>query len=369
MDKIYITEYNCFTPLGKTTEENFNALKLNQSGITKIEALGNQKNFYASVIDAEQYNISNVNYSRIEEIIKICIEPVLEKISISDKTLFILSTTKGDITKLKDSSTCSQAALSLLAQNIADYIGISIKPVILSNACVSGVMAIAVAKRMMQFGAYDNAIVVAADEVSEFVVSGFNSFQALSETPCKPYDKNRTGVTLGEGAAIAYLTKEIPNSKVYFEVCGDGIINDANHISGPSRTGEGLHLSIESALKEAVIQASQIDFISAHGTATLYNDEMESIAFTRSNIQHADINSLKGYYGHTLGLSGLLETIVSMESIKNGMLIKSLGCEEIGVSNPLNILTENKEKEVEYFIKTASGFGGCNTAVIFKKVN
>ena len=222
---------------------------------------------------------------------------------------------------------------------------------------------------MIQAGIYDDAFVVAGDEVSEFVLSGFNSFQAMSESPCKPYDKNRNGVTLGEATAAVYISSD--ENKVTtgtIKILGDGSINDANHISGPSRTGEGLYRSIASALKEANVSAGQIDYLSAHGTATLYNDEMEAIAFNRLNLQNVPVNSYKGFFGHTLGASGLLETVIATSFANRNQLIASKGYSENGVSQQINIINKNIEKEITFFLKTASGFGGCNTAVIFEKI-
>ena len=128
----------------------------------------------------------------------------------------------------------------------------------------------------------------------------------MSDSPCKPYSKNRSGVSLGEATAAVLVSCSNESAKI--KIIGDGAINDANHISGPSRTGEGLFRSIESALTEAKINANQIDYISAHGTATPFNDEMEAFAFNRLGLEKVPVNSLKGFYGHTLGASGLLET-------------------------------------------------------------
>ena len=187
----------------------------------------------------------------------------------------------------------------------------------------------------------------------------------MSNLPCKPYSKNRTGVSLGEATAAVSISTNKENAKV--KIIGDGSINDANHISGPSRTGEGLYRSIESALKEASINPNQIDYISAHGTATPFNDEMEAIAFNRLALENVPVNSLKGYYGHTLGASGLLETVIGIESVLQNKLFTSFGFDEIGVSQNINIIEKNENKNIHYFLKTASGFGGCNAAVLFEK--
>ena len=237
-----------------------------------------------------------------------------------------------------------------------------------SNACVSGILAVAVAKRLIQNNVYENAVVVAGDLVSKFTVTGFNTFQALSDGPCKPYSKYRNGISIGEAAASVVVSSE-KNKNTAIEVVGDGSCNDANHISGPSRTGEGLLKSIQSAMKEAKVSANDIDLISAHGTATIYNDEMEAIAFNRANLQNVPLHSLKGYYGHTLGASGLVEAIVGFEAMRQNKLFTSLGYDESGISKPLNIIQKVENKTINTFLKTASGFGGSNTAVLFKTVS
>lgn len=372
---VYITDYNCVTPLGFDVDANWNALLKGQSGVAKHKIIEDQDAFYASVINSEKLDkvfyehFSNKDLTRLEKMFVLSLQPLIEKHSITDETAFILSTTKGNISLLKNQPVIPEGAyLSQLAKKIADFFGFKTKPIVVSNACVSGVMAIAVAKNMIQAGKYKDAFVVAGDEVSEFVISGFNSFQAIGSEPCKPYDKNRNGINLGEATAAVYITSNpSENEKLRFKVSGDSAINDANHISGPSRTGDGLYASIKNAMTEAKVSPEQINFISAHGTATVYNDEMEAIAFNRMGLQHVPLNSMKGFYGHCLGASGLLESIISMESALYNVLIPSKNFQEMGVSQPLNIITENQSAEIKYILKTASGFGGCNAAIVLEK--
>ncbi|WP_417352783.1 beta-ketoacyl-[acyl-carrier-protein] synthase family protein [Flavobacterium alkalisoli] len=373
---VYISHTNCVTPLGFDVESNVHALEKGISGISRQDnpALMDAP-FYSGVIDDEKLNaafaaISNGNsYTRLEKMMLLALYPVVQKagIALTGKTAFVLSTTKGNITALQHNEAVPQEAyLQGLAQNIAGFFGFSSQPIVVSNACVSGILAISVAKRIIQAGAYDHAFIVSGDEVSKFVLAGFNSFQAMSDEPCRPYSANRKGVTLGEAAAAALVTVDSNNANA--KIIGDGSINDANHISGPSRTGEGLVRSIESALKEAKVSADAIQYISAHGTATPFNDEMEAIAFNRTGLNEIPVNSFKGYYGHTLGASGLLETVMGLETMKHNRVYTSLGYDEPGVSQPINVIRENKDTQVDYFLKTASGFGGCNTAVVFQKI-
>jgi 3-oxoacyl-[acyl-carrier-protein] synthase-1 len=336
--EVYITDYNCVTPLGFDVSSNWNALLDGKSGVALHKIIENQEPFYASMIDSEkleeefQKNFDDQDFTRLEKMFLLSLKPLVARHSISDETAFILSTTKGNISLLKNQTALPEGVfLSNLAQKLADFFGFKTKPIVVSNACVSGVMAIAVAKNMIQAGKYKDAVVVAGDEISEFVISGFNSFQAIGTEICRPYDKNRDGINIGEATAAVYMTSHCEersdeitsNEKFSFKILGDSAINDANHISGPSRTGDGLFASIKNAMTEANVSAEKIDFISAHGTATIYNDEMEAIAFNRMELQNVPLNSMKGYYGHCLGASGLLESIISMESALKNTLIPS----------------------------------------------
>ncbi|OXB01313.1 beta-ketoacyl synthase [Flavobacterium oncorhynchi] len=377
LKEIYITQTNCITPLGFDVESNVEAILRGDSGIQLHNDISLMPNpFYASIISDEKINSAfskistETKYSRLEKMMILALEPIIKnsEIEFNSKTAFILSTTKGNVTALKynTSDSFNNAHLDVLAKNVSDFFGFTTQPIVVSNACVSGILAVSVAKRMIQSELYDNVFIVAGDEVSEFVLSGFNAFQAMSELPCKPYSKNRTGVSLGEATAAVLVAAEAKNAKI--KVIGDSSINDANHISGPSRTGEGLFRSIQNALKEAQIEAGKLDYISAHGTATPFNDEMEAIALNRLDLQNVPVNSLKGFYGHTLGASGLLETVIAIESVNKNMLFESKGFDEIGVSEVINVTEKNEKATINYFLKTASGFGGCNTAVVFEKV-
>lgn len=372
-NSVYISQTNCITPLGFDVASNFEAVLAGKSAIKLSE---NYPMFDAVPLgeisnDEINHRFTEISpsqdYSRLEKLLILALYPIIKEKKITDKSILILSTTKGNITLLQNSETIvSTVYLGKLAQKVADFFGFKTEPIVVSNACVSGVLALSVAKRMMQFSDYDQAFVVAGDEVSEFVISGFNTFQALSAKLCKPYDKDREGINLGEAVAAAYLSKEKMAKNV--AIIGEGSVNDANHISGPSRTGEGLFRSMQSAFKEAEISPEQVGFISAHGTATIYNDEMESIAFERMNLRKIPVFSLKANFGHTLGASGLLESVLSIEALHRDLVLPSLGFQELGVSKPLIISEKVQSKKMNYCLKTASGFGGCNTAILFEKV-
>jgi len=360
----FIVDYNCFTPLGPDLQTTLGRLEEGVSGIQHFE---NSEllpfPYYAARLPEPV--IHHPGFTRLENMLIRALAPVVERNPLSGKSLLLVSTTKGNIGAIAGGEAVQDAFLPVMAAKVARYFGFSETPWVLSNACVSGLLAVAVAGRMIDAGAYEHVYIVAGDEVTEFVLSGFAGFQALSSGPCRPYDKSRDGVTLGEAAAAVLVS----NAGGLFRVAGNGAVNDANHISGPSRTGEGLYQSIRRALDEAQLSGPELDFISAHGTATEYNDEMEAIAFDRLGLNRVPVNSLKGYFGHTLGASGLLEAVISFESARKGILYPSLGFETSGVSREINVIRQPEKRPVKYFMKTASGFGGCNTAVIFENLN
>jgi len=376
MKQAFITHHNIISSLGFTSEENFKNLVSEKSGIQKYNR-ENGEAYYSSQVDKEKVEeafskIGTVDkYTALEKMMLLSIASILKdsNINFTNKTGLIIATTKGNVDALSPKSPFysdkKRSYLPELGKQIQQFFNFKNEAIVLSNACVSGVLALVVAQRFIKDGVYDEVVVVGGDLVSEFILSGFTSFQAISNVPCKPFSKNRTGITIGEAVASALVSSKKEKNSI--EILGAGSCNDANHISGPSRTGEGLVQSVQSALNEASMKSEEVDYISAHGTATNYNDEMEAIAFGRLKMLDVPLNSLKGYYGHTLGASGLLESIIGIESLKNNTLISSLGFDEIGVSEKINVIEKPVNKELKVFVKTASGFGGCNTAVVFGK--
>jgi len=378
MREAFITNHSIISSLGFSTKANFIQLISGKTGIKKHKR-ENGAFYYSSKIDKEKLdaNFSLIGdakpFTTLEKMMILSIHKIVKEsnLKITKKIGLIIATTKGNIDTLSPNSRFyndkERSYLPELGKRIEKHFGFKNESIIISNACVSGVLALAVAQRFIANGVYDEIVVVGGDLVSEFIVSGFTSFQAISDQPCKPFSKNRSGITIGEAVASVLVTSKKKSGAV--QIIGAGSCNDANHISGPSRTGEGLVLSVQSALKEAKIKSSEIDFISAHGTATNYNDEMEATAFGRLQMLTIPLNSLKGYYGHTLGASGLIESIIGIKSLEESTLIASLGFDELGVSQPINVIKETNKKELNIFLKTASGFGGCNTAVIFRKLS
>jgi len=379
MRKVYSIADNIFSPLGFTTSENWISLCNNKSAVAPFQSTYEALNYaHASVFNEEKFAsffseyYSNLSLaSKLEKMFVASISDALRHTSVdasSKRTLFVYSTTKGNIDLLenKNLNGADRVKLFDLAEYVTTCFGNPNKPIIISNACISGVLAIEVATSLVRRGLYDHIIVTGGDLVSMFTLSGFHCFQALSHGVCKPFDKDRAGVNLGEAAATMVVSSQ-PSSTDDIEILSGATANDANHISGPSRTGEGLAKAIANAANIAQMPLENIQYVLAHGTATTYNDEMEAKALESSHLSHVPTNSMKAYYGHTLGAAGIVETIVAMQSMKSNLLLKSWGYENSGVSTPLNVITQNKTTPINYAMKTASGFGGCNAALILKK--
>ena len=354
----YIIADNIISPLGETSEENYLSVKAGRSGIRAYEpgTCNIPEGFYASLLfeDFETLALRSAQKAIANAQLELK----------GKRTAFILSSTKGNIEE--------NISLADSAQRIASQLGIDTKPIVVCNACISGLSALILGNRLIDSGLYDAAIVCGCDTPRQFILSGFQSLKALSSEPCRPFDMERMGLNLGEAAATLILSKNPIQGNSWR--MGDGFIrNDAFHISTPSKTADGLYLSLqrtlESFTKEISSTCKQIDikenlaFINAHGTATLFNDQMESVAIGRAGLSDLPANAYKSFWGHTMGAAGILETIISMKAIDDDTILGTRGFSELGVSGKMNICAENRPTDKKGFIKMLSGFGGCNATI------
>ena len=364
----WVVSSSLVSPLGFTTEENYAKVRKQISGLSEINnpALSINPIFAGHIRTLSDSPI----HTRFERMGEKAADIALRNIALNPaRTLYILSTTKGNIELLTpEGYDPVKIHLHATSKLLAGKAGFK-HHLVVSNACISGVLAIIVAKRFLDAGKYDHCIILGVDTLSQFVISGFESLRALSPEMCKPFDAERKGINLGEAASCLVLSSKPEKLGVHpsVRVTGVGLSNDANHISGPSRTGLELASAIRKALQEAQTAPDKIDFISAHGTATIFNDEMESKAFNHVGMENILLHSLKGYFGHTLGAAGVVESVLSIQSLLNDEILVSKGFENMGVSQTLNISRELMNKPITSFIKTASGFGGCNAAIVFRK--
>lgn len=354
----YIIADNIISPLGETSEENYLSVKAGRSDIRAYEpgTCNIPEGFNASLLFEDFETLALKSAQKAIGNVRLELK--------GKRTAFILSSTKGNIEE--------NISLADSAQRIASQLGIDSKPIVVCNACISGLSALILGNRLIDSGLYDAAIVCGCDTPRQFILSGFQSLKALSPEPCRPFDMERMGLNLGEAAATLILSKNPLQGNSWR--MGDGFIrNDAFHISTPSKTADGLYLSLqrtlESYTKEISSACEQIDlkahlaFINAHGTATLFNDQMESVAIGRAGLSDLPANAYKSFWGHTMGAAGILETIISMKAIDDDTILGTKGFSELGVSGEMNICAENRPTDKKGFIKMLSGFGGCNATI------
>ena len=394
------------TPLGEGVGKNFSAILRGESGVTgTTDPRITQSSLTAGIIPEEVYvNVRECLGARAKSLTRTeiltcgCLKSLIQSLPqelqttlLNGRTGIVVATAKGNISALEGRcgsgpfipSDDDKVLFSSMTRCISEFSGVPESDIrIISNACISSVSAIVAARRMLLVGDYDMVIVVGADTQNRFITSGFASFKSLSPELCRPYDESRCGLNLGEAAGAMALTS-IPSSWTcgldgesgYVTIDGGAVSDDANHISGPSRTGDGLFFAMRNAMKEAGVNAAGIDLLQMHGTATAYNDEMESKAACLAGVQDVPVQSLKPYFGHTMGASGVIETIIAAAEIQEGIIAGTKGYEKSGVSVPLNVSASNRlitrnlvmsspAGKINHCLKTASGFGGTNAAVL-----
>ena len=221
--------------------------------------------------------------------------------------------------------------------------------------------------RLIKSGRLNRVIVGGSDALAKFTVNGFNSLMILTDEPCRPFDIDRKGLNLGEGAGYLVLEAEsvCKGKKKYAEITGYGNANDAHHPSATSPEANGPKLAMQRALKIAKINPSEIDYINAHGTGTVNNDETELFAFSSVFEKTPPFNSTKSYTGHTLAASGAIESILSILSMNESELYPSLNCETpIGVAP----ISKIEKATIKTIMSNSFGFGGNCTSLVLKAV-
>ncbi len=392
MKGVAITGMGIISAIGRNSEETHTGLKKAISGIGLPEILAtNHKDLPVGEIKLSNAELSELLhlpeghcYTRAALLGACAISDLLKNTGYGEfpeETGFISGTSVGgiDLTEehfydyIDDPGTrrfIPAQHPGFTTEKIAEYFKISGLVTTISTACSSSANAIALGARMIRSGRLKRVIVGGTDCLTKFTINGFNSLKILSQSECRPFDNHREGLNLGEAAAYILLEAEdcINDKPVLGRITGYGNANDAYHQTASSETGEGAYLAITKAIAKAGISSTEIDYINAHGTGTINNDQSESVALKRIFGEWLpEFSSTKAYTGHTLGAAGAVEAVFSLMALQNDEIYPNLNFEtemqETGL-RPVEIL---QKKVLKTVLSNSFGFGGNCTALIFQR--
>jgi 3-oxoacyl-[acyl-carrier-protein] synthase II len=381
LPEVIIAGCGATTAVGVGVEALRKAMRTNQSGLRKCERFNDacfQSNIAGAALqDGEEhddpaYELGNQSLQEACEQARGALQSAAP-----ERVGLVLATTKANIEaleRLSDGRDCSEMARrhlqgDLLAEDLAAAHRAQGPVQCVSNACVSGLIGIQQGTRLIQRGDADVVLVVGVDHLSAFVMAGFSALKALDPLGCRPFDRDRAGLTPGEAGAAIVLAREsvVPGSGHPFSrILGWGSSNDANHITGPSRDGLGLIRAVRGALHSANLDPEEINYINAHGTGTPFNDAMESAAL-RNVFGDAcpPVSGSKGMLGHTLGAAGVVETILCALAMQENWLPGTPGLNAAADGAPSNLIHDGcPANRMNYVLKMNTGFGGVNAAII-----
>jgi 3-oxoacyl-[acyl-carrier-protein] synthase-1 len=235
----------------------------------------------------------------------------------------------------------------------------------ISTACSSSAKVFATASRWIRHGIVDAVLVGGVDSLCLSILYGFNSLELISSEPCRPFDRNRNGINLGEAAGYALVSKEGLCSDDNLALLGYGESSDAHHMSHPHPEGKGASLAMNRALQRAAISPESVDYVNLHGTASKANDRVETYALADQFTESTLVSSTKGWTGHSLGAAGILEAVIAMDTLQTGLIPGTLNRETDDPEFRFPVMTGNVEKQVHYVMSNSFGFGGNNASLVF----
>lgn len=255
-----------------------------------------------------------------------------------------------------------------VADFVRRYFGLEGPAYAVPTACSSSAKVFGSAQRMIASGLIDAAIVGGVDSLCLTTIFGFNSLQLVSAQPCKPYDANRDGISIGEAAAYALVERAAGAAPASIIMSGIGESSDAHHMSSPHPEGLGARIAMQTALKMARLQPEDIDYINLHGTATQSNDAAECKGVTALFGVHTPCSSTKGHTGHTLGAAGAVEAVICALALQNDFALGGVGTENVDPDLTCRYLLSNLNQPMQHVLSNSFGFGGSNCSLVFSKV-
>jgi 3-oxoacyl-[acyl-carrier-protein] synthase II len=373
MREVWITDAGMVTAAGDSLEATWQTIMTGRTAIRKIDRFPVKA--YRSELGA---SVSGIEPSEAASLIHNIMELLLCQIDyVPADSLLITASTKAGIDNLeKIKQGIAADPLDILPASMSDWVaeklGLRGDSISINAACASSTAAVAQGAKLISSGAAESAVICCLDLITEFVFSGFSALQVLSPFPCRPFDRDRAGLSVGEGAAfITLMSAEqakrfgCPQRGI---IAGVGLSNDARHITAPDRNGAGLIRAVTGALKTAGVERSEIAGISAHGTGTIHNDLMELTAFQAVFEKYCPpIYSVKGCIGHTFGAAGGIEIALGTRILTEQTLPPTAGFVNPERGAEGLVSADSVPIKGDYLLATNSGFGGINAAIILKK--
>lgn len=381
MQTAVITGIGLVTPFGEGTSCFVQNIINQTDGITDVERFDctHYRSNQAGQVQMVQGDILHAEYMLSVAIRESLNDAKLSIVSELKSPQFIIGTAHGNLIAWEHvirSILENKPANSICLAKFPLWNLIQDKAKIISTACTSSTIAIGLAKHYIESQTADCVVVGGVDVLSEFVYAGFHALRALTPDKCCPFDKNRNGLVLGEGAGVLVIESKQQaiqrKAKIYAEISGFGCSSDAYHLTAPIPSGKGLETAIIKALKEAKIIKEDLGYINAHGTGTTYNDRMECTAFQRlfgSNKNPIPISSIKSAIGHTSGAAGIIEVALSALCITQNFLPATLNFKESEEEFSLDFIRKTQERNIDSVLSVNAAFGGNNAAIILKKVH
>ncbi len=268
-----------------------------------------------------------------------------------------------------------QCLKGTLADDIATILGLGPSRQVINTACSSGAIAIALACGGLRAGEFDMALAVGCDELGSVTYTGFNALRALDPAPCRPFDRSRRGMTIGEGAGCLILERlsdaRRTEKRIHAIVAGVGLACDSHHLTAPDPGGRGASLALERALAQANISARDVGFINAHGTGTPLNDAAEIAGIERVLGRHAvqcPVHSVKAGTGHCMGAAGTIEAIVTIQSLEQGLVPATAGLSDCEFEGRVDCVRAVPRRiSTSYGVSNSFGFGGNNATLVLAR--
>ncbi len=394
--RVAVVAAGIVSPLGFGLEETRQALREGRDCVTPVTsfAIDHCRCQVAGQVPNERLASVGKSFPHSERLHRVArmmiaaLEEALVQAPGFQPELTVVGTTSGGMTfgeeyyrGLNSGERPSQHAASLIANytpqkpvmDAQEAFGITAPCQVIANACASGTNAIGHAFNCVRSGRYQRVLTGGYDAISELVFVGFDSLQASTPERCRPFDRERSGMVLGEGAAILALENleaaQARGANILAEVIGYGISTDNHHLTQPNPSGRGARQAMEAALERADISADEIDYINAHGTATLFNDAAEGKAISEL-FDGVPVSSTKGMMGHSLGAAGAIEAVFSILALQNQLLPPNINFRHGDDGLDLNIVANSaRSAPVRTVLSNSFGFGGTNASVILRSIN